>query len=75
MLKHSDAYSGRVQVRRGFREEDIWRDALGGSEPLLCFVTYGPLDAVEQMPAGAMRSCSPKYGGASKCVVNRPGSY
>ena len=46
----------RVHVRQGFTEESIWRDALGGAEPLLVFVTYGPLDAPDHMPAGSLRS-------------------
>ena len=64
--------SGRVQVRRGFTEESIWREALGGSEALLCFVTYGPLDAPEQMPAGSMRSIPAKYGSSQPTFAHRP---
>jgi len=45
-----------IQVREGFREEDIWRDSLGPSEPLLCFAMLGgPLDAPDVLPAGGMR--------------------
>jgi hypothetical protein len=43
-----------AQARRGFSEECDWRDALGEREPLRVFVTSGPLDAPEWMPAGSM---------------------
>jgi hypothetical protein len=45
-----------IQVCKGFREEDIWRGALGPNEPLLCFAMLGgPLDAPDVLPAGGMR--------------------
>jgi hypothetical protein len=45
-----------IQVCEGFREEDIWRGALGPNEPLLCFAMLGgPLDAPDVLPAGGMR--------------------
>ena len=65
----------RVQVRRGFTEENVWREALGGAEPLLCFVTYGPLDAPDNMPAGSHRSIPAKYGSSQPTSCDRPRSY
>lgn len=44
-----------ASVRRGFTEESIWRDALGGPEPLRVHVIDGPLDAPEYMPCGSMQ--------------------
>ena len=44
-------------VRRGFSEQDTWRDALGPQEPLHVFSILGQtLDAPELLPAGALRS-------------------
>lgn len=40
-------------VRTGFTERCIWRDALGGAEPLRVAVTDGPLDAPQHSPAGS----------------------
>lgn len=40
-------------VRTGFTEQCVWRDALGGAEPLRVAVTDGPLDAPEHGPAGS----------------------
>lgn len=68
MTTHS---STRVQVRGGFTEESIWRDVLGDSEPLPLFVTFGPLDAPDTMPAGSMRSIPRQYGGASQTTAQR----
>ena len=40
-------------VRRGFTEQDTWRDALGLYEPLLAFADKLPtLDAPEYLPSG-----------------------
>lgn len=40
-------------VRRGFTEQDTWRDALGLFEPLLAFADKLPtLDAPEYLPSG-----------------------
>lgn len=61
-----------AQVRPGFREEDIWRDALGGPESLHVFVVEGPMDAREWMPAGAMRSSK---GGGFQQTAQRSGWY
>ena len=47
--------SRRVMVRKGFTEEDIWRDTLGRKESLFVFVTYGSLDAPDAWPGGSMR--------------------
>jgi hypothetical protein len=46
----------RVNVRYGFRDQDVWREALGGAEPLFVFSIDGPLDAPDQMGAGGMRA-------------------
>lgn len=51
-------YTQRTIVREGFTEQDTWRKALGDSEPLLAFASYGPLDAPDTMPAGSVRSGS-----------------
>lgn len=51
-------YTQRTIVRDGFTEQDTWRKALGDSEPLLAFASFGPLDAPDTMPAGGMRSGS-----------------
>jgi hypothetical protein len=49
-------------VRQGYTEQDIWRDALGNSEPLHCFsVVGGIIDAPNVIPAGSMKSS--QYGG------------
>ena len=40
-------------VRTGFAEQCIWRDTLGGAEPLRVAVTDGPLDAPQHSPAGS----------------------
>ena len=45
-----------AQVRRGFTEECVYRDALGRTEPLRCFVVDGPLDAPAFLSAGSTRS-------------------
>ncbi|MGF6440406.1 hypothetical protein QF002_001215 [Paraburkholderia youngii] len=50
----------RHNVRPGFAEQDVWRAALGGSEPLHVFSIDGDLSAPDHVPAGAMRST--KYG-------------
>lgn len=47
-------YTQRTIVRDGFTEQDTWRKALGDSEPLLAFASFGPLDAPDVMPAGSM---------------------
>jgi hypothetical protein len=40
-------------VRRGFSEQDVWRDALGVYEPLLAYADKLPtLDAPDLLPAG-----------------------
>lgn len=40
-------------VRRGFTEQDTWRNALGVFEPLLAFADKLPtLDAPEYLPSG-----------------------
>ena len=40
-------------VRRGFTEQDVWRDALGVFEPLLAFADKLPtLDAPDCLPSG-----------------------
>lgn len=44
----------RVGVRGVFSDEAVWRDALGGPEPLHVASTDGPLDAPESMPGGGM---------------------
>lgn len=46
----------RSLVRSEFSEEATWRDVLGDSELLLCFATFGAIDAPEYSPAGSMRS-------------------
>lgn len=43
-------------VRTGFTEQCIWRDALGGAEPLRVAVTDGPLDAPQHGPAGSTQA-------------------
>lgn len=50
------SYPRRILVRAAFSEEAVWRKALGPAEPLLIFAAYGPLDAPEYVPAGAMVS-------------------
>lgn len=47
-------YTQRTVVRDGFTEQDTWRKALGDSEPLLAFASFGPLDAPDTMPAGSV---------------------
>lgn len=50
-----------VGVRPGYTDEDVWRSALGPSEPLFVCAALEPhLDAPEILPAGSMRST--KYG-------------
>lgn len=50
-----------VLVRKGFTEQDVWRDALGQFEPLLVFATpENQMDAPTYSPAGAMESS--RYG-------------
>jgi hypothetical protein len=40
-------------VRRGFTEQDVWRNALGVFEPLLAFADKLPtLDAPDYLPSG-----------------------
>jgi hypothetical protein len=40
-------------VRRGFTEQDVWREALGLYEPLLAFADKLPtLDAPDYFPSG-----------------------
>jgi hypothetical protein len=40
-------------VRRGFTEQDVWREALGIYEPLLAFADKLPtLDAPDYFPSG-----------------------
>jgi hypothetical protein len=40
-------------VRRGYSEQDTWRDALGVFEPLLAYADKLPtLDAPDYLPAG-----------------------
>ena len=51
-MRHITQQSKRVIVRKGYSEQDVWRGALGDHEPLLSFVTYGPLDAPGMMPVG-----------------------
>ena len=46
----------RALVRFPFAEDAIWRPALGQFEPLLAAATFGPIDAPENLPAGAMRA-------------------
>lgn len=44
----------RILVRTGFTQENIWRDALGYSEPLLVSADYVDcLDAPDFIPAGS----------------------
>lgn len=47
-----------AHVRRGFTEEDVYREALGGAEPLRVFVIDGPIDAPAHIPAGSTGSAS-----------------
>jgi hypothetical protein len=71
----SNAYTSQTRlahVRRGFTEEDVWRDALGNAEPLRVFVTDGALDAPEHLPAGSMRSM--KHGPYAESLL-RPGWF
>jgi hypothetical protein len=42
-----------ASVRTHYSEESIWRDAMGGAEPLRVFVCDGPLDAPAHIPTGA----------------------
>ena len=40
-------------VRRGFSEQDVWREALGVFEPLLAYADKLPtLDAPDYLPSG-----------------------
>jgi hypothetical protein len=65
-----------AQVRYGYTECDTYRDALGGAEPLRCFVTDGPLDAPGWMPAGSTEAPSKLPGDKPRAsIANRPGNY
>jgi hypothetical protein len=46
----------RVGVRACFSDEAVWRETLGGAEPLHIFSMCGSLDAPENMTAGGMRA-------------------
>ena len=48
--------SPRAIVRYGYRENDIWREALGEHTQLLARCAYGPIDAAENHPAGSTRA-------------------
>lgn len=61
-----------AQARRGFAEEDIWRDALGGPEPLRVFVTDGPIDAPDWIPAGSTRRAGSRCAEPWVTVTKRP---
>lgn len=66
----------RAQVRYGFTEQDTYRDALGGAEPLHVFVTDGPLDAPGWMPAGSTRAPSKLPGDKPQATtIDRAGRY
>ena len=65
-----------ASVRRGFNECDMWREALGGAEPLRVAVCCGPLDAPEHMPAGSSKFLLPwgrEPGRAVKTTAVRDG--
>lgn len=63
-------------VRAGYTECDTYRDALGGAEPLRCFVTDGPLDAPGWMPAGSTRPGAPSLDKHPRTTtIERPGNY
>ena len=57
-------------VRRGFTEECLWREALGGNEPLRVSVTDGPMDAPNWISAGSVRVGGRKV--ARTTLVERP---
>lgn len=52
--------SPRAIVRYGYREDDIWRSAVGEQTLLLARCAYGPIDAAENHPAGSTRAT--RYG-------------
>lgn len=62
----------RVSVRWGYGDEAIWREALGRADPLHVASTTGPLDAPDNMPAGAVRALP--SGKPAQVVTVRPGS-
>lgn len=57
----------RVGCRAGYSEESVWREALGGTEPLLAFATFGCLDATNWIPTGAHVG--------NQATSERPGAY
>jgi hypothetical protein len=60
----------RVNVRKDYSAESVWRSVL--SEPLHVASIDGPLDAPDNMPAGAMRSTASAT--PQQAVVVREGS-
>jgi hypothetical protein len=65
-----------AHVRRGFSEECEWRAALGERAPLHVFVTSGPIDAPDYIPAGSTHGGTiggKRYGWST--VTNRPDIY
>lgn len=62
----------RAIVRWAFSDEATWREPLGSAFPLHPCSTVGPLDAPDNMPAGAARSTP--SGKPAQVVTVRPGS-
>lgn len=62
--------SNNYLVRKGFTQDDQFREVLGNSEWLLCFADTGYcIDAPERIPAGATQAC--KYVGARGMSCSR----
>ena len=62
----------RAVVRTPFAEDGVWRESLGGSVPLFVFVTDGPIDAPDWMPAGSMKSTT--ISGPLAIAIQRQGA-